>query len=314
MVEMYLIKIDYEDDEEVLSFRTPGLADIALDVCTPVQIRAIATALLERLEPIKPTNFRVPLLMADLHDELGQKEECKKQCWKMSYSAFLNESKNWSCREKNQWKELMQDELEAAGYDAAAILGDDFSVRCKYFHSVGTMLPLLKIYSAPVSLGPFGHTLSVICRNTFHELGAFHGASREKVNTLRAATKSAADRYLKEMVVIETFLTDKGIPALEEELQRERDLLAFITAPATDGDEVQTKAAKILNEFVPQVVEPRLQRLYTLIDKLRYEEVPSFIQKGPQALREAYGHLRIPTCTSKTCRMDAAQNALMYVV
>lgn len=89
MVEMFLLKIESENGEDVVSFRTPALADIALDVCIPVQFFAIATALHERLEPKIYTDFRVPLLMAELLHELKTgSEEKKKQYWSMSYQAL----------------------------------------------------------------------------------------------------------------------------------------------------------------------------------------------------------------------------------
>jgi hypothetical protein len=144
MTEIFLLKIESEDDEDVLSFRTPALADIALDVCTPIQVRAIGKALLERLDPILSMNFRVPLLMADLHQELGQEEELKKRYWAMSFRAFTNESKKWEKREIDKWKEKIDDEIQAAGYNSADILGTDFFVLCKSRQSVGATLPLLK--------------------------------------------------------------------------------------------------------------------------------------------------------------------------
>jgi hypothetical protein len=49
--EMQLLKVGEDCGEEVVIFQSPALADIALDVCTPVQVKSITKALTERLEP-----------------------------------------------------------------------------------------------------------------------------------------------------------------------------------------------------------------------------------------------------------------------
>ena len=312
MEDMFLLKIDSENDEDVLSFRTPALADIALDVCTPVQVHAIRKALLGRLEPIKSLDFRVSLLMADLHHELGDDEEKMKTCWKMTYAAFKRESRGWPKRQVEKWMELIDDEIKAAGYSSADILDGGCYVARAPIPSVGNTLPLLKIYAAPVSYGPMGHSLSVISRNTFHEWCTFHPSGKEETAKLQMATCSAAARYVKEMEVVESLLSEYGVTVDSEHLRKERDMMGFFATPATCGADVQAKAETFLEEFVPLFVECRLQRLYKLISILRREEEPSFIQHGPEALRKAYTILRgSGRCEGSRCRQDASHHALM---
>jgi hypothetical protein len=307
---MYLIKIEEEDDENVISFRNPALSDIALEVCTPVQIAAIKAALLARLGPIGSMNFRVPLLMAELHHELGKDEETKKQLWISSYEAFKSESKDWTKREVDKWKELIEDEIQAAGYNASDILGGDIRIDYRSKPSVPHTLPLLKIYSAPVSFGPMGHSLSVITRNTFHEWGAFHGAKMGEIKALQAATKSAADRYLKEMAVIEDFLNQYNLSPLMENLQKERDIIAFLATPAGCKDDVLAKALKVLDQFIPEVVESRLKRLHALMAKLSSEVTPAFVAKAGRPILKAYECLK---CNKEKLKQDSAQHALMIL-
>ena len=312
MVDMFLVKVDFENDEDVLSFRTPALADIALDVCTPVQVHAIGTALLGRLEPIMSMNFRIPLLMADLHNELGQYEEQKKLCWELSFSAFMEESRHWPQRKVDKWREFFDDEIQAAGYRASGILGDRFFVPPISVESIGNTLPMLRLYSAPVALGPIGHTLSIICRNTLHEWCAWQSASNEEMRKLILSTRTAADRYLEEVAIIENLLSDYGIRAEPSEWIKERDMMCLIANPAQNGRVVKVKAKKLLETFIPHFVESRLLRLYDLMLRLRNEETPYFIQNGPDALRKAYMHLRASEKSNgSTGRQAAAQNALM---
>ena len=317
MVEMFLLKIDSENDEDVVSFRTPALADIALEVTIPVQFFAIATALLERLEPIIHTDFRVPLLLAELLHELKNgREEIKKQYWNMSWKSLESVSAFWPQQHIEKWKELIREEITAAEYDVSEVLGEKFCDQCRSQPSVGNMLPLVKIYSAPVSLGPMGHTFTVLCRNTFHEWRVFHGATDKEIEKLRNSTKSAADRYLKEMAAVEEFLESHGLAALPDDLQKERQIITQIAAPANSGDEVQAKAVTILEDFVPGVIEPRLERLYKLICKLEGEQqIPNVVLNGPEAICMAYEHLvdSSSKCSGPTCKQDAAQKALMIL-
>lgn len=222
-------------------------------------------------------------------------------------------SSDWPGQKFAKWEELITDEIMAAGYNVIDVLGEKLSLDTTPQPSVGNMLPLLKIYSAPVSLGPMGETLDVLCRNTFHEWKSFHGATEEEVNKIQTATQTAADRYIKEMEVVEAFLSKYGLCAPPSDLDNERQLISTIKSPARSGDEVQAKAKIILEVFVPEVIEPRLNRLYNLITKLKDKGVPDVVLNGPAAIRKSYMHLidsDLP-CTHSKCRQDAAQNALM---
>jgi hypothetical protein len=154
------------------------------------------------------------------------------------------------------------------------------------------------------------HSLSVVTRNTFHEFGIFHGSSNaENAVLLRQATGSAAQRYLLEMAVVEDFLSDHGLPGKEEDLEHEREQILFFSTPASSDDEVQLKAAAILDEFVPRHVSTRLERLYALVNKLRDGNIPSVVQRSSAAIRLAYQAMRVPG----KCRRDAAQDALVIL-
>ena len=126
-----------------------------------------------------------------------------------------------------------------------------------------------------------GHTLSVITRNIFHEFGVFHGAySEENANLLRDASKSASRRYLQQMDVIEAYLAKNGINVCDHDLCEERKAILQIVKPAVNSEEVQLKAANILDNFVPRFVTSRLQRLHNLVDKLRIDKIPDVLQKS----------------------------------
>jgi len=307
LTEMCLVKAEQDSGGEMLlSFQSPALADVAFDVSTPIQIESIGNALIERLKPILQTDFHIPLVMAYLYQLTDQDENKKKALWLQGYRALLQSGLNET--RLNKWKEYIDEEIVAAGYDSTEILGRDFSVSYTERNAVGKRLPLLKIYSAPVSLGPMGHSLSVITRNTFHELGIFHGYTAEAAEKLRSATQSASQRYLREMEIVETFLAENGIPGSAKTLQEERDMIALMAKPAESDADVQSKAVTILDEFIPRFVTTRLDRLYTLVEQLRLGATPPVIERADTTLRRAYEALRAPKC-----RTDAVQDGLMIM-
>jgi len=309
MKSMCLLKIESRNYEDVLSFQSPAFSDVAFDVSTPIQIRSITKALIESLKPLSQTDFRVPLVLAILHQQIDQEDDLTKDLWLQGYRAFLLESQGWDDGEKIKWKERIDDEIRAAGLSSTEVLGQDFCIPLPTKKVVGKRLPLLKIYSAPVSLGPMGHSLSVITRNTFHEYGVFHGCKPGAATKLRNATTSAALRYLREMATVEEYLSENGFPAPAGELMKEREMIMNIAEPASNDEEVQGKAVTILDEFVPRFVTTRLQRLYALVDKLRQGGIPAVVQRAEPAIRRAYEALRAPN----KCRTDAAQDALVIM-
>jgi hypothetical protein len=166
-----------------------------------------------------------------------------------------------------------------------------------------------KIYTAPVAFGPMGHTLSVLTRNTFHELGSFYGTyDADTVNALYDSTKSASFRYIREMDTIETYLAENGFPRRQEELQEERDMITYISKPALSEDEVQSKAATILDVFVPRFVQSRLNRLYAMVTLLHVGPVPEVLLNGNRAILRAYQALRADKSIT-----DAVQDALVIM-
>jgi MoxR-like ATPase len=154
-----------------------------------------------------------------------------------------------------------------------------------------------------------GHSLSVITRNTFHEFGIFHAAcSDDAVKKLYDASISASRRYLQEMDIVEIYLAQNGFPGTVDVLQDERDMIAYIVKPALNGDEVQQKAAYILDVFVPSFVQQRLHRLYSLVDALHVIAVPEILQRTDKAILRAYEALR-----ADKNRTDAVQDALVIL-
>jgi hypothetical protein len=323
MVELCIIKIEDrdertvaldlnegDDEEKVLSIQSPALADIAMDVCTPIQVRSIATVLIERLQESKSDAFQVSLVIAGLHILLNQEEEAMKHLWLFSYQGFLRTSKGWSQRRINKWKEIIDDEIRDSGHSPQAILGDDFAVPVAPRRLISPCLAMLKLYSAPIALGPMGLSLAVICRNTFYEYGLFHWGSSEDVARLRGATNSASGRYMMEMTVLENHLREMEVGSPWDEVEAEMQMISFLANPAESAAGVETKAVLILEEIIPRFVEHRLRRLYKLVAKLKgSKETPAVFKCTEQkALRLAYEALQ-----ADKSRMDAAQDALMIL-
>lgn len=309
------IDLDVDDDEEdrVLSIQSPALADIAMDVCTPVQVQSIAAVLIERLEAGKSDAFQVALVAAGLHSLLNQEEDAMKHLWMMCYHDFLQKSRGWSLYRINKWKEIIDDEIRQSGHSPQAILGDDFSANVSPRRLVSPCIAMLRLYSTPIALGPMSQSLAVVCRNTFNEYGLFHGGTSDEVARLRSATGSASGRYMMQLSVVENYLRDMGFGAPCDEVEAEMEMISFIANPAESEQGVETKAVLVLEEIIPRFVEHRLQRLYKLVGKFKEEEhrrggLPALFNGAHRAVRRAYAALQ-----SDKSRVDAAQDALMLL-
>jgi hypothetical protein len=308
MEDMSLIKIVRGGGEERLAFRSPALGDVAFEVCTPVQIESIGHALIDRLEPLLQSSFKVPLAVANLYNLLGEDRDQQKELFLQAYESFLQESILWDKPKKEKWKEVIDDEIRAAKLNSTEIFGEDFLLACVERPVVSPCIPRLKMYWPPLALGPMAHTFAVICRNIFHEHGAFHGYTDKRIQECREAVASASKRYLLELEVVETFLNAHGIQADPTILQKEQKLINEVAFPARTDADVRAKAEMLLEVFIPEYIDGRLKRLHALVEKLRVGEIPTVVLKANAALYHAYRSFRtIPY------RSDAAQDALMIL-
>ena len=142
---LHMIKIDMEDGTNVLSFQCPAFADVAFDVSTPEQIKSIAVALAERLQPLVDENFVVPLVLARLHNIIGQEDSKIKALWLKGYLILEKVSIGWTTSEKNKWMECIDDEISSTGHNALDILGESFKYDKCEIKVVGKILPLIKV-------------------------------------------------------------------------------------------------------------------------------------------------------------------------
>jgi hypothetical protein len=179
------------NDNGMILIQNPALANIIIDVCTPVQVCSIASTLIERLGETFTHNFEVSLVAASLDKVLGQNVDIMKHLWLQGYQGFLEECEFLSEKQINMWLVTIDNEIRSAGYESKDILGANFCVPTPIYDTLSTSLFTLKVYMAPVALGPVGQTLSVLCRNTFHEFRTFYGATEEEILRLRSATSSA---------------------------------------------------------------------------------------------------------------------------
>jgi hypothetical protein len=245
-----VLMISQEEGQNVVIFQCPAIGDIiAMDVCTPIQVFSISRALIDRLQPAVSNSFKMPLVLAGLYHRLDKQEAIKKALWRQGYGAFLEHSAGWAQEEADRWKELIADEIEGAGYTSFEILGEELCYPRFNVKSLDLRLQLLWFYQVPVSFGPMGHSLAVISSNTFHEYGAFRGETKEAIQKLHTATASASIRYLKELSVLETYLTENGLGISSEESEDERLMIELISRPAERDSDVVMKAIMILDEY-----------------------------------------------------------------
>lgn len=326
LVDICVLKVEEKDERtvgfglshestktDVISMQSPALADIVMDVCTPVQIQSIATVLIDRLEPIMSNNFQVSLVIASLHCLLNQEKEFVKQLWVLAYKDFKRKSADWSSHTINKWREIIDDEIRQADFEAADILGDDFKVyNGQNMQRIAPCMPMLKTYVAPVALGPMGLNLSLICRNTYHEHGTFFGALTDcKNEQLRSATRVACGQYMMQMSVVETYLRSFGIGAPHEEVDSEMEMFSFLANAADRKGDVETKAVLLVEEIVPRFIEHRLLRLHKLVAKLSKDvrAAEELFRGADPVLARAYRAMQ----REGRSRNDAAQDALMIL-
>jgi hypothetical protein len=313
LVDLYLIKIDTKNEQQhLVSIQCPALSDVVYDVCTPGQIQFISQALIDRLEMHVDCDYRVSLAIAALCGNTGEKER-QKQFWRQSYQQVQNGmysngdalSSSGLCR----MKELIDGEIEAAGFSSHDILGEDFNFTVEDVQSLSHCdgAIMLKNYCAPISFGPMGHTLTVITRVAALEILAFReAASEEEVSALQADCESASRRYKAQVNRLEGFMDLHGFGMTPEERESEIALLDEISHPGMNEEHVCQKREHFLEHFCPRFVEGRLLRLYQLAEKLRRGPIPPVIQTAPEAIRESYRAL-----IRGTDRNDAVQDALV---
>ena len=304
--EMGLVKVETQGTREVVSFQCPAIKDIAMNVCTPVQIESIVSTLLQRLETILWSDFRIPLVVAYLNSMLSDDASRLKDLFQDAYEAIENEKESLSKEDIQRWKEILADEIADAGFDASDILGPEFKVESHTRPTVGSRLPLVKMYVPPVTFGPMSSSISVLTRNTFHEQGTFHGMRPATAQRLRRSMQSAAERYVRQRELLEELLVAYGIESPEAEREEEIRIIRAIQKPAVVLEDVQAKVLLILDELIPNVIEVLRSRLHALAARMRGPEIPEIMITAPKELQLAYEALQAPKN-----RTDAAQDALM---
>lgn len=308
MKEMHLLKVVVDKNMDKLSFVSPIVADVAMSTCTPSQIRYISEALLYRLESMMMHEFKVPLVMADLYHELRRNEDKKKECWKKAYKSFLKlqkEEHSASGVERDWWMEYFSDVVTLAGYSPTKVFGKDFVAPAPIEKEAPAKILELKAYCAPITLGPLGHTLSVLSRHLFKDYGASIREDDDEKAKIRELIAGARRRYFKEINVIERFLRETGLEAEPAMLEAERTLLFELTTSSLTGDEVLAKAEHFLDNLVKEFVQPRLERIRDCVTFV--SGVPDVIKNcNDEALYLAYKKI-----VHGKCWKDKTEDALM---
>lgn len=314
MKEMCLIEVEDENEETVLSFQSPALAEIAFDVSTPAQVNSIAQALLNRLDVYELNDFRISLVMADLECQLNRKNCRIKSLLKQGLRSMMKRSEieAWSSETVNEWKRIILDEVEEAGYLAEQI----FPIDCeRHFVELPEVpatfscrLLLMKEFCPPIALGPMSRTFAAICRTTFHEFGFLNGYSHETVEKIVSDRKNAIHQYLRQTAIIEDFLERHSCSCHVEELDAERTTIMELITPAENDAAINRKVTQVLDQISPSYISSRVRRLYCAVHKLRQESVPEFMINANSAICRAYETLRGPKSG-----LSAVQEALMIL-
>ena len=311
MTDMHLLKTSVDKSMDKISFETPIVADVALTVCTPTQIQIISEALLYRLEAMMNHDFKVPLVIADLLHATGAREARVQKCWRRAYEGFMNandhDPKYGGKMERYWWLEYFSDVISLAGYEPTDVLGEDFSVPVFQEEIMPMRMLKLKSYVPPISLGPLGHTLSTIGRALFHDYGAYVRSDYDSKEKNQIEISAASSRYMKEVAIVEAFLSKCGLEASKHELAEERTLINWLASTSSSEDEVLSKAESFHAKLVKKHVNQRLERIRDFVSCLT--EIPDVVTHcRDKAIKAAYTKTQVDKCWK-----DRFEDALMVM-
>lgn len=287
--------------ETAMQLVNPAIADIAYDVCTPDQLDTICMALLDRMESMVDAEPIVPFVMASFYQRLGNNEHAMIHLWRKGYSMLLEMRQYVDERKFNMFLETIDADIRDSGLDTLDVLGKDFSYQKCEDTSIGSNLPMCKVYMGPIALGTMGQSVTVLCRNIFHEMKNFRGVKPSVKRRLLRSYNSAAERYCKEAQVIENFLAEYNLDVNDSDLQQEFALVVDIAHPASSPEQVQSKGSRMLQEFIPKYVTGRRHRLLQMYQKVRQSGgVPWPLEDGDPTLKKSFEALQAGHCLDET--------------
>jgi hypothetical protein len=306
MIEMKLVKVESLNIDTAFAFQCPALGDIAFDVCTPIQLKSIARALIERLEPHLKEHFTLPFVMANLHDLVGDSFESKEELSILGYNLFMQEIKSWDIEKVFEWKEKLGEEILALGCHPALVMGDDANLIYRFtMSSVSETLNLLKQYHSPIAFGPLGLSLSIITVNVYFLCGEYYDI---KMAQVCEDLLSGCNRYMREVDILESFLSKYGCLAEPDMLRNERRLINDISISAKSMNDVEQKASILYNDFIPTHVIDRICRIHKFVQMIRRMESLDIIQTSEKTILYAYEAFKAPKLPC-----ECAQDAIMIL-
>lgn len=324
MSEMYCVRVWEENGVEYVKLQSPAMADIAMDVCTPVQVESISKAWIGRLDADKDTDFRVPLVLAWLTYMIDPCQKCKTKCalsasfWREGYHAMLKTGKteNWSPSRIDRWKEVIAAEITAAENNIHEVLGDDFSYGAVATKPIDIKFLRVWLYRGPIGLGPLGNTMSIMGQLLVNELRLiFHGDVVQDRRELERHYATALERYIVEVEIVEELLNKYNLGTRTTELQAEKEFVKKLANPAADKYQVFEKSKDFIDVLVKNYAEPRVERFRSLVSEFDQAPVPLFVSNCTcDAVRTAYKLMFTECCgLSQANEVDSAQHALMIL-
>jgi hypothetical protein len=290
-------------------------------VCTPIQVDSIATALIDRLK--RMTDFKTCFAVARLYHGLKQNESMKIQRWRDGYLGMIAASKDWPESELNRWKEVVEGEIESAGYEVFEILGEDFSYPIIRRKKLDSGFMILWLLQAPISFGPMGHTLTFLFKSVMREQSVFNGKN-ENIAEFYSQRMSALNRYLAQLALVDQFIQLHDAQVSQSSIDEEVSMVKSLFGPARSSEDVIDKVSRILDDYITIRVAGRIDRLRRVAEILRSSSNLSLFDHAPDPIRAAYMVLRnnyVPDGVSshtdkkwqRMSRVDAGQDSLMVL-
>ena len=117
----------------------------------------------------------------------------------------------------------------------------------------------------------------------------------------------ASTRYLKEVAILEAFLSKCGLEATKDQLAEERTLINWLAATSSSEDEVLLKSESFQMKLVKNHVYKRFERIRDFVSCLT--EVPDVVTHcHDKAIKAAYAK----SCADK-CWKDRFEDSLMVM-
>jgi len=310
MEEMYLINVDKA--KKCVKVRTPGICDIAVESSTPIQLKAIRRAVLDRMEEVSDSSFRFLARKAILYGELCYEKDVLRDAWKQARYSFEKQSSSWPSKLKHRVEEFMIEEMIEWDVNVES---DNLHHALRRFScgeqcAVSTNTAGLFLYMAPVAFGPLGDSLTILVEGIFREWTSMADKDTSLDDKHAQDASTASQRYLRQRDILESALSVSHPPSSENSIRQEDSVIQTVGSASNSIQDVLEKQG-LYDEKLIFIIEDRLVRLRLWAKEILKQGNVSLVEKAPLPIQRAFMYMaHHDPNESKT---DAVQHAMMIL-